>query len=112
MLHFLFGSTGLAIFGFGAILWLVICMQMGIETSAPWFMIFSIVNIEDNTTKFYIPNNTLGFLRPYRLSKTFTRTGYGVSSQIPYYWVVAGMLSQKLVFSLPENRGSRCCSRF
>ena len=59
---------------------------------------FSIVNIEDNTTKFYIPNNTLGFLRPYRLSRKFTRTGYGVSSQIPYYWVVAGMLSQKLVF--------------
>ena len=59
---------------------------------------FSLVNVEDNTTNFYIPNNTLGFLQPHRISREFVRTAVGGPPPIPYYWVVAGMLSQKLVF--------------
>ena len=40
---------------------------------------FSLVNVEDNTTNFYIPNNTLGFLQPHRFRESLS-TAIGASA--------------------------------
>ena len=72
---------------------------------------FSLVSVEDNTTNFYIPNNTLGFLQPHRVSRKFEHT----AAAPPANTVLLGRswnVVAEAGFSLPEDRGSRCCPRF